>query len=169
MAKWRDKSFLYDQEIADELCSRVANGEHLPYVCKFDDVGIEREPGSFPTIGTVQSWTRIGASNYNAEFTALFAEAMIIGQHVYVWETLQIADTPEYGEETTEETVDVDGEKPYTRTVTRVVKKEMIAHRTLRINTRLKVAAMFNPTLWSDKLRKAEEDGGDIVVHGGLF
>lgn len=167
---WHRIAFVYDEEIADELCHRVSEGENLKYVCKFDDVGWERKSGEFPTVGTVYSWTRPASSSYNASFTERFSEAMIVGQHAFIWETLQIADTPEYGEETTEETVENETDKgSFTRTVTRTVKKEMTAHRKLRIDARLKLIEKFNPTLWSDKLRKAEDDDNTITIIGGLF
>lgn len=163
-------TFRYDHEVADELCERISEGETLTYICKVDGLGYDRDPGDFPSAGTVYSWCRLTSPLYNEEFCARFSEAMIAGQNIKVWQTIDIASTPEYGEEVTEEEVDVDGEKAHTKTIKRVVKKEMLGHRTLKINTIYRALEAFNPTLWSNKLRKAEgDDDNTIVVKGGLY
>lgn len=162
-------TFRYNEEIADELCNRVSEGETLLYVCNFDEWGDRREKGTFPRPYTVYAWCSVSAPNYNASFCARFAAARLAQQHFWLEETVDIANTPEYGEEVVEEEVDQDGEKPYTKTIKRVVKKEMLGHRTLKINARYRAMAMFNPKLWSDKLRAAgEDDDNDIVITGGL-
>ena len=163
--------FKYDEEIADEICERVSDGETLRYVCKFDDVGFERERGTFPKPNTVYAWTRPSSPTYNADFTIRFAEAQICQQRMWVEETIDIANTPMMGEETTEEEAEADHPEKgaSSRSVTRTVKKEMLGHRALQIDTRLKAVKMLNPDLWDNKQKKAEDDQREIIVHGGLF
>jgi len=164
-------SFIHNHVILDEIIDRVSNGETLTRVCKFDEGGYERGPGEFPKVGSVLQWTLEASPIYNAEFTVRYAVARIAQQHVWILESKDIADTPEIGEETTEETVDMDGEKPYTKTVTRTLKKDMTAHRQMQISTRHRAAAMSNPDLWAAKARSAsglDDDDGEVTVHGGL-
>lgn len=65
-------------------------------------------------------------------------------------EALVIADTPEIGEEVTVEKDTDEAGKP--ETVVKVRKGDMLGHRKLQIETRIKMAQMLKPKTYSPKL-----------------
>ena len=117
----------YTAEIAGAICERVANGETLRAICREDD---------FPGHSTVYRWL-----DENQEFAGLFGRARAQGEDVIAQECLAIADTPVEGVETT---VKPDGSVEEKR-------GDMLGHRKLQIETRLKLLAKWNPKKWGDK------------------
>ncbi len=117
----------YTAEVAAAICERVANGETLRSICREDD---------FPGHSTVYRWL-----DENQEFAGLFGRARAQGEDVIAQECLAIADTPVEGVETT---VKPDGSVEEKR-------GDMLGHRKLQIETRLKLLAKWNPKKWGDK------------------
>ena len=82
---------------------------------------------------------------------------------------MEIADTTQVGEIITTKPVvfegavlkDADG-KPVMQTETKCA--DMIEHRKLRIDTRLKLLAKWNPKKYGDKMAHTGPDGGDLVI-----
>ncbi|EFX61321.1 hypothetical protein DAPPUDRAFT_340134 [Daphnia pulex] len=70
---------------------------------------------------------------------------------------LRIADTPAIGEIITD-----DGEK-----VT-VKREDMLGHRKLQIETRLKMLAKFNPKRYGDKIVHAGDDVNPVVIENNM-
>jgi hypothetical protein len=68
----------YNQEIADAICERLANGEPLARICKDDDM---------PAYSTVRKW-----EDENPTFSALSARAKRDGTHYLADDSLRIAD-----------------------------------------------------------------------------
>lgn len=165
--------FLYDTDIADEIIDRVSEGETLNKVCNYEIGGLKREPGEFPRPYTVYQWCNVSSNTYQPEFCERFSLARFAQQSVWVEEMIDIADTPEMGEETT--TVEESGSNAqggFDKERTTTTKKEMYSHRALRINTRARAVAMFNPELWGGKLKRAGDDNdrdNEVRVHGGLY
>ena len=81
-------------------------------------------------------------------FAERFAHARELGEDAIAQECLTIADTPMIGIE--EETSDT-GKK--------IKKSDMLGHRKLRIETRMKLLAVWNPKKWGDKLGIGGADG----------
>jgi hypothetical protein len=117
----------YTKEVADEICERLTEGEPLRQICRDERM---------PAWRTVYNW--IAADDALA---ARIARARELGEDAIAQECLHIADTPMIGEETEESD---DGFK--------VKRGDMLGHRKLQIETRLKLLAKWNPRKWGDKI-----------------
>jgi hypothetical protein len=133
----------YTQEIADEICERLSGGEPLAWICRDDHM---------PAVRTVSDWKE------NASFSANFARARDEGFDCLALSCLAIADTTQNGEETT---VRSDGG-------VEVRTGDMLGHRKLRIETRLKLLARWDPRRYGDKSIGETKEDSEIVIHGGL-
>lgn len=118
----------FTQEVADAICERIAEGEPLRVIC--------REEG-MPAWRTVYDWLA-----KHEEFSARFARAREVGFDAIAAEALEIADTPLEGIRS--ETTD-DGK-------TKEVREDMLGHRKLQIETRLKLLAKWSPKRYGDKV-----------------
>lgn len=111
-----------------------------------------------PAWRTVYDWI-----NADEEFAARIARARELGQDAIAEDILQIADTPLLGEETEESD---DGR-------IKTKRGDMLGHRKLQIETRLKLLAKWNPKKYGERLQ-SEVTGADgspfaiqIVRFGG--
>lgn len=114
-------------ETEEAILGWIAEGKTLRAFC--------RQEGS-PTWRTVYDWL-----GEDAEFSARFARARELGHDAISEEAMEIADTPEEGVETVTK---VDGG-------TEVRRGDMLGHRKLQIETRLKLLAKWNPKKWGDR------------------
>jgi hypothetical protein len=128
----------YTQAIADKLCERIANGEGLKTVC--------REPG-MPAWRTVYDWIRD-----IPEFAQAMERARELGADAIAAECLEIADTPLTGEEIT-----IRGKSKEIR------KGDMLGHRKLQIETRLKLLAKWHPKKYGEKVEHTGAGGGPVL------
>lgn len=131
--KKRGRPSTFDQAIADEICERMSDGEPLREICRDDRM---------PAWRTVYGWQAA-----NPDFLARIAHARDAGEEAIFQDCLRIADTPLIGEEVEESD---NGKK--------VKRGDMLGHRKLQIETRLKLLAKWNPRKYGDKLD---------VNHGG--
>ena len=129
----------YNQEIADKICARISEGEGLKTMC--------REPG-MPGWRTVYDWIQ----RY-PEFAAAMERARELGADAIAAECLEIADTPLEGEERIEKD---DGR-------VEIKRGDMLGHRKLQIDTRLKLLAKWHPKKYGD-LQKIEHSGSIDVA-----
>lgn len=179
-ANWRHPNpTLYTPEIADEIIERVSAGETLAFVVRNHEDGSPREPKSWPAYATIRDWADPNDNRYIEEFGIRFARARLHQMHMWIEETIDIANRPEIGIEEVhaeEKRLGIakkgGGEREITFTSTRRMKKDMLAHRQLMIETRFKAAARLNPALWAERLQVAQHDvnaeENQIVVRGGL-
>lgn len=116
------------QAMAEEICEWIAQGKTLREFCRQDGK---------PAWQTVYGWL-----DKDAEFRRRFAHARERGEEAIAQECLNIADSPVIGEEI--ETTD-DGR-------VKVKRGDMLGHRKLQIETRLKLLAKWNPKKWGDKV-----------------
>jgi hypothetical protein len=128
-------------ELQEELCDWIASGQTLRAFC--------RQSGK-PAWRTVYTWIEA-----DADFAARIARARDLGADAIAEEALQIADTPMEG---VIKTVDADG----TKTVT----EDMLGHRKLQVDTRLKLLAKWNPKKYGEKLQQEHTgaNGGPLVI-----
>ena len=122
-----------------EIHAWIESGNTLRSYC--------RQEGK-PSDGTVYDWLEDDAKREKVE-SSRFAHARDIGEEVILQECMEIADTPQVGEIVTEKG---DGTVEVKRT-------DMIEHRKLRIETRLKLLAKWNPKKYGDKLAHTGADG----------
>lgn len=131
----RGRSSKYTIAKADEICARLSDGEPLRQICRDEDM---------PAWRTVYLWIEA-----RAEFAARIAHARVLGQDAIFEDALNIADTPMIG---TREEVSESGKK--------ITTEDMLGHRKLQIETRLKLLAKWNPKKYGEKT--AIEHSGSI-------
>lgn len=131
----------YDPALfVDEICERLMNGETLRSICR---------GGDFPSWQVVYEW-----ANQDDEITDRIARAREAGFDAIAMQALEIADTPQEGESVTE---DDKG--------TRVTRGDMLGHRKLQVDTRLKLLAKWCPGRYGDKVQIAgSEDLPPLAV-----
>lgn len=121
--------------LVPKICERLATGEPLTSICK--DLGVTRRQ--------VNNWR-----NDDEEIGKKIQDARDDGYDAIAEECLRIADTIEEGVEVIER-----GEnKEYRR-------GDMLGHRKLRIETRLKLLAKWDPKRYGDRQQPIQGGGGD--------
>lgn len=138
--KQQGRPSLFTQEIADEICERLAKGEPLAQICKDDNM---------PAVRTVSDWKAA-----HAAFSADFAHAREEGFDQIASECLDIAD------ETSNDTV-------YGESGARA-NTEWISRSKLRIETRLKLLAKWDPKRYGDKVQLTGDGGGPLETKSTL-
>jgi hypothetical protein len=134
--KARGRPSSFTQAVADEICRRLSRGETLVSICAGEDM---------PATRTVSDWKKDHPS-----FAADFGRARDEGFDAIAEECLEIADTPREGVTVTEKPLVVEGVEIG---VLREVKTDdMLGHRKLQIETRLKLLAKWDPRRYGDKL-----------------
>ena len=118
----------YSPEIAQVICEQLSEGIPLRQIC--------RENAGFPAWRTVYDWM-----GRDAELAASIARARDIGYDALAEQCLEIADTPQFGQK------QVMSDEGATTTV-----EDMLGHRKLQIETRLKLLAKFHPSKYGDKI-----------------
>lgn len=113
-------------ELLDEICRRIAEGETLRSICR--DLHT-------PHWTTVYDWIK-----EDEAFALRIAQARELGFEAIAEEALAIADTPQQGEEREESESGV-----------KVKKGDMLGHRKLQVETRLKLLAKWSPKKYGDK------------------
>lgn len=116
----------YTQKLADEICFRISNGEPLRQICR---------DAHMPGWVTVYNWME-----RHTTFAERIARARVLGFDAIAEEALDISNTPVVGEE-----IEDDGEK------VKVSKKDMLGHRKLQVETRLKLLAKWSPQKYGEK------------------
>jgi hypothetical protein len=127
----------YTPELAAEICERLSNGEPLRQICRDNHM---------PAWTAVYAW-----SAKDPELSERIARAREMGFDAIAEETLIIADTPEWG---LTETVSPNGAS--------VTKADMLGHRKLRIETRLKLLSKWDPKKYGDRLALAGDEKNPI-------
>ncbi len=131
------------QEIADAVCEWIAEGRPLREFC--------RQPG-MPCRATVDNWRL-----KDEAFASRVARARDIGYDQIAEECVQIADTPLAGVTTVE---DEEGTKTTT--------EDMLGHRKLQVETRLKLLACWDPRRYGQKAQVDHAGGVTIQVTTGV-
>ncbi len=127
----------FTQEIADEICDRISKGEPLAAICRDEHMPSDR---------TVRNWQKS-----NEAFSSAIAGARETGFDVIAAECLDIAD--ETGRDT------IYGKEGEERPNT-----EWISRSKLRIETRLKLLAKWDPKRYGDKLDLNHSGGISINI-----
>lgn len=128
----------FRQEIADEICERLSKGEPLEVICRDDHI---------PPVRTVNHWREA-----KPEFMADIARAREEGYDAIAVQCLDIADDTEHDTLFTD-----NGDRPNT---------EWISRSKLRIDTRLKLLAKWDPKRYGDRAGVVPEQPGDKPADG---
>ena len=134
----RGRPSLYSEAIADEIVEWIEEGKTLSSYC--------RQEGK-PKRRTIDDWR-----NRDAAFSARVARARDDGFTELAEQCLAIADTPCPGEIITEEQEGPDG----TTTKRKVVREDMLGHRKLQVETRLKLLACWDPKRYGNQPVKVD-------------
>jgi len=139
-AKPPGRATTYTQEIADEICERLAEGEPLRQICRDERM---------PAWRTVYAWKAA-----NAEFDARIACAREAGHDAIASDCLRIAD-----DGINDTYMDDNGN---VRTDTDVIQRSK-----LRIETRLKLLAKWDPKRYGDKVdvNHGGQDGNPVNMN----
>ena len=124
----RGRPSLYTVALAEEICQRLGKGEPLAVICRDEHM---------PAVRTVSDWKEA-----YPEFSANFARARDDGFDAIAADCLEIANTPLEGVET----VTKDDGK------TEIRAGDMLGHRKLQIETRLKLLARWDPKRYGEKV-----------------
>jgi hypothetical protein len=135
----------YDPLIAQQMCELLSEGIPLRQIC--------RENEGFPAWRTVYDWMK-----KDPDLSTAIAHARDMGYDAMAEECLQIADTPMIG---IIKTVDDEGG------VT-TKQEDMLGHRKLQIETRLKLLAKFNPKKYGDKVVHSGDDENPVVIENNM-
>ena len=129
----------YSTETVEAICDRLSVGEPLAAICRSEGM---------PGLRTVYDWMEA-----DDDVSARIARARDAGEDVLAAQCLEIADTPVEGVEIRTE----GGRITETR-------GDMLGHRKLQIETRLKLLAKWNPKKWGDRqsLEHSGANGGPI-------
>lgn len=123
----RPSPFEGDKEaIVERICKGLENGIPLTSLC---------EPEELPSPSTVYLWCE-----KDAQIAGAIARARHVGFDAIAEDALRIADTPQEGVETTTEEDGSVSEK----------RGDMLGHRKLQIETRLKLLAKWDPKRYGD-------------------
>lgn len=130
--------------VQERLCELVAEGKTIAEI-------IRDEPGMPKSRRTVHDWIVC-----DSEFAAAMEVARQAGADAIAEEALRIADTPEEGVETE---TDKNGD-------TKEKRGDMLGHRRLQVETRLKLLAKWHPKKYGDKVTNEHTGagGGPIVI-----
>lgn len=128
------------QDIADAVVEWISQGKTLRDFCRQDGMPARR---------TIDDWRA-----KDDIFAARIARARLDGWDVIAEECLTIADTPQLGVTITED----DSEKGGTKKVM----EDMLGHRKLQVETRLKLLAKWDPKRYGDK--QQVEHSGNIEL-----
>lgn len=115
----------YTQAIADDICARLSEGEPLRHICKTE---------GYPAVRTVSDWRKA-----HPDFDAAYLEARDAGFDAIADDCMEIAD-----DGSRDYTVDKDGRE--------VVDHDHIQRSKLRVDTRLKLLAKWDPRRYGDKI-----------------
>lgn len=136
----------YTPEIAQRMCEMLSDGIPLREIC--------RQEG-FPEWRTVYDWMYRDEAlgERGAGLSAAIARAREIGYEAIAEECLVIADTPRWGQK------QVMSDQGTTTTV-----EDMVAHRKLQIETRLKLLAKWNPKKYGDRVQLAGDAESPLKI-----
>lgn len=134
---------IYTPELADDICERLSCGEPLAHICA--------RPG-MPAVRTVSDW-----KTAHEDFSANFVRARDDGFDALAAECLRISNTPETGVETVTR---ADG-------VVETREGDMLGHRKLQIETRLKLLAKWDPKRYGERQQLDLAGAFSVTIAGG--
>ncbi len=161
---------VYGADCEDEIIERMEDGHTVTSIARTDIYGVARLPHTFPTQARIYDWADPSAgSAFRPDFALRFARARLSQHRTWVEEIVDIANTQEIGYEEVAEHSAKNGIS------IRRARKDMIHHRVLKIETRLKAVQKLDPGRWADRLQQLSPGTGEgetepdrVIIEGGL-
>lgn len=125
----------FTQELLTEICDRLSTGEPLTVICRDDHMPSDR---------TVRNWMK------RDDVSSAIAHAREVGFDALAAQCLEIADETSNDDKWGGESGDV-----------RMANSEWISRSKLRVETRLKLLAKWDPKRYGDKVALTGGDDGD--------
>jgi len=133
-------------KLVETICTRLATGEPMAVICR--DIGVP--------VRTVNEWRA-----QDRAIASQFDDARDLGYDAIAHDALVIADTPQLG--VIEKLEPVKTKNGRTKlVVTERRNEDMLGHRKLRVETRLKLLAKWDPRRYGDKVQLANHEGGEL-------
>lgn len=133
---------MYTKDIADKICSGLADGKSLRAVC---------EQAGMPAESTVRAWALDDVEG----FAAQYARAREIGYDRLGDELLEIADTPQVGIKTkTNEKGEIE-----------TTEGDMIEHRRLQVDSRKWMLSKMLPKKYGDKTTLSGDPDAPLLTN----
>ena len=152
-AKKTGRPSKYSPDIAQKMCNLLAEGVPLQEICRME---------GFPAWRTIYDWMyrddEAVAAGGGVGLSASIARAREIGYDALAEQCLIIADTPQLG---VKETTSVDHKGNETIALSR---EDMLGHRKLQIETRLKLLAKWDPKRFGDRVQLAGDAENPLKV-----
>lgn len=149
------QSSTFDPQDAETIYEALSEGRSLLSICE--------------AMGIAYSTARRWEDDF-PEHAAKSARARELGCHFLAEQCLQIADTPLEGIETTEEAttiteVGTGGEiNMQPATLTKTKRADMLGHRKLQIDTRMRLIGKWAPKLYGEKLELSGNQDAPLTV-----
>lgn len=135
----------YSPELAVEICQRLSNGEPLRQICRDDHI---------PAWQTIYDWMyrddELGENGVG--LSRAIARAREQGYEAIAEECLLIADNPQFGQK------QVMSDQGTSTTV-----EDMLGHRKLQIETRLKLLSKWDPKRFGDRVALTGADNAPPI------
>jgi len=135
----------YTPELAAEICERLSTGETMRQICRDEHM---------PHWTQVYEWL-----SRDDSLSLRVARAREAGYDALAEEALDIADTPRLGAKKVFSSGSEEGEDSMT-----VTEEDMLGHRKLQIETRLKLLACWNPKKYGNKVAVGGDPGNPVQV-----
>lgn len=133
----------YTPELAAEIARRLSEGEPLRQICRDEHM---------PHWTNMYEWMA-----QDPELSVRIARAREAGYDKMAEECLELADTPKLG------TKQIESEDGIT-----VTREDMLGHRKLQIETRLKLLAKWNPKKYGERLTHAGDADNPVAMQADI-
>jgi hypothetical protein len=135
----------YTPELAAEICERLSTGETMRQICRDEHM---------PHWTQVYEWL-----SRDDSLSLRVARAREAGYDALAEEALEIANTPHLGQKKVFSSGAGEDEDSMT-----VTEEDMLGHRKLQIETRLKLLACWNPKKYGNKVALGGDPGNPVQV-----
>jgi len=137
------------EAIKEHIVNWLSEGKTLRDFCRSEE--------GLPSYMTIYRWIE-----EDKDFALHYARARDVGFEILAEEALHIADTPRMGEKRVTHSGD-DGEDAMT-----ITEEEMLGHRKLQIDTRMRLLKAWHPKKYGDKTILAGDDTAPVVVEASF-
>lgn len=134
---------LFTQEIADEICERIADGDSLRAICRDDNM---------PRRTTVFRWL-----DADEQFRGQYARACEARESELFDQIIEIADTPQIGTKSVSKASGIE-----------ITEADMIEHRRLQVEARKWALGKMAPKKYGDKMQLTGDGGGPLETKSTL-